>query len=135
LDEEARALLHELDLGKGARPEALVAAEHELGIKFPSDYAEFTLAYDGGEGTLGSGYLQLYSLGTLLEVNREWRSEGTGGKVLFGSDGGGEGYAFDIGQDTMAIIQLPMVAPDPEDEITCGQTLGEFLVWVSEGRG
>jgi hypothetical protein len=71
-----------------------VIAKHEL----PEAYLKFLLQSNGGEGFIGhSSYIILWAIEDLIKMNESYQvDEYAPGLFLFGSDGGGEAYAFDI---------------------------------------
>jgi len=84
--------------------------ETGAGIRLPQDYAVFLQAMDGGEGLIGNAYLILWRAGELLEMNQAYQvAEYAPGLFLFGSDGGGEAFAFDTHSDARPIVSVPFV--------------------------
>jgi hypothetical protein len=49
------------------------------------------------------------------------------GLVLFGSDGGGEAYGFDLRGDARTIVEVPFVGMDWKLANTISQSFGGFL--------
>src|SRR3954453_16270656 len=88
----------------------------EVGFDLPRDYVEFLRRSDGGEGWIGpNAYVILYRLGELAELNKAYHfDEYARGFFAFGSDGGGEAYAFDIRTSAMPIVAFPFVGLDPD---------------------
>ena len=84
--------------------------EREASLQLPEDYAQFLQQADGGEGFVGNSYVILWHVGELLELNRAYQVvEYAPGLFLFGSDGGGEAFAFDTRTAANAIVSLPFV--------------------------
>jgi len=54
------------------------------------------------------------------------------GLLLFGSDGGGEAYGFDMRTPNKHIVQIPFVGMDWADAIAMGSRFEEFLDRVRE---
>lgn len=70
----------------------------------------------GGEGWVGDHYLVLFRAGELVEFNRDYEvAEYAPGLILFGSTGGGEGYAFDARSAGLPIVQVPLIGMSRED--------------------
>src|ERR1044072_7362040 len=70
--------------------------ESESGLRLPDDYARFLQQTNGGEGFLGNAYVILWRVEELIEMNKAYEvTEYAPGLFLFGSDGGGEAFAFD----------------------------------------
>jgi hypothetical protein len=74
------------------------AFEREASVVLPSEYRQFLQVSDGGVGIIGpAGYAMLWRVNDLLRSNREYEvAEYAPGLLLFGSNGGGEGFAFDL---------------------------------------
>jgi hypothetical protein len=84
--------------------------ETESGFKLPEDYVQFLQQTDGGEGFVGDAYLILWRVGELLEMNEGYQvAEYAPGLFLFGSDGGGDAFAFDMRADSTPIVCVPFV--------------------------
>lgn len=79
----------------------------------PDEYARFLQKMNGGEGFVGNAYVILWRVEELLEMNRAYHVvEYAAGLFLFGSDGGGEAFAFDIRFDAKPIVSVPFVGMD-----------------------
>lgn len=114
---------------------AIEDAERLLQIAFPADYIEFMTVSDGAEGLVGASYLQLWPVGDLVRLNRDYLvDEFAPGYVLFGSDGGGElfGFARDPAAAPAPIGQLPAVGLGLENAIPCGATFRDFLTFLAK---
>jgi len=78
-----------------------------LGVTLPSDYLDFLRQYDGGEGFIGDNYIVLWKAEELADFNREYGVEKYApGVLLFGSDGGGEGYGFDTSSAPKTVVRM-----------------------------
>ncbi len=100
---------------------ALQQLEREAGFRLPEDYAWFLKQMDGGEGFVGSAYLILWPVGDLLEMNKAYQvAEYAPGLLLFGSNGGGEAFAFDTRKEDRSIVSVPFVGM----ELTLVRPLG-----------
>jgi hypothetical protein len=101
----------------------------ETGIDLPRDYIDFLRESDGGEGWIGpNAYVMFYRLGELAELNKAYQfDEYSRGFFTFGSDGGGEAYAFDIRTSAMPIVMFPFIGLDPDVVDVMAPTFTEFL--------
>ena len=98
------------------------------GLCLTESYSGFLQTADGGEGFIGSTYIILWRLGELVEMNKAYEaSEYAPGLFLFGSDGGGEAFAFDLRSDTKPVVAIPFVGMDLELIRPLASTFGEFL--------
>lgn len=102
-------ILKDWQLNPGASADAIRDAVSLLG-SLPSDYIQFLHNYDGGEGFIGDNYLILWKVEELSVFNREYEVEQYApGILLFGSDGGGEGYGFDTRDAAMPVVRIPFI--------------------------
>lgn len=93
-----------------ATAEEIAAAERNLGRSLPNDFREFLRVSNGGEGSIGENYVMLWNTEELGEYNGSYQvNEYAPGLLLFGSDGGGEGYAFDTRTSPPPIVTVPFV--------------------------
>jgi SMI1 / KNR4 family (SUKH-1) len=98
-------------------------------VTLPSDYVEFLQKMDGGEGFIGpNAYVILWRVGELLDINKAYEvSDYAPGLFLFGSDGGGEAFAFDMRLSSRPIVEVPFVGMDLNLIRPKGATFYEFL--------
>jgi hypothetical protein len=87
---------------------------------------------DGGEGWLGPNYISLNDLEDVVYRNRLY-AEFSIEFLIFGSDGGGEFFAFDRQAAPMPVVTINMVSFSRQDAIVCGRTFTEFLEFLYRG--
>jgi hypothetical protein len=76
-------------------------------LRLPDDYAGFLQRANGGEGFIGNAYVIFWPVEELLEMNRVYHvAEYAPGLFIFGSDGGGEGFAFDMRNEAKPIVAV-----------------------------
>ncbi|TNY26228.1 SMI1/KNR4 family protein [Fulvimonas soli] len=96
-------------LNPGVSDFDLDEARKSMGLFLPEDFLNFLITHNGGEGYLGEEYLILWKLNELLEFNDDYEVEKYApGLFLFGSNGGGEGFAFDR-DNAMVIVMIPFI--------------------------
>ena len=121
-------LLDEFPGKPGATEESIQKVEATLGWKLPDDYRRFLMYKNGGEGFLGENYLILWSLDELPQFNLEYEvQEYAPGFVFFGSNGGGEGFAFDTRKNPSPVVQVPFIGMSHEDADVISSDVGGFL--------
>lgn len=112
--------------------QAFAEAGRVLGIDWPDDYSAFMRSTDGGEGWVGENYVAFWSASELVEYNRGYGvAEYAPNLVIFGSDGGGEAFAFDRSTQPPSIVMVPFIgldAPVPQ-----GPTFGDFIARLRVG--
>ena len=118
----------EFNRSPGAPPSSIAHCESQLGLKLPVDYADFLKTADGGEGFLGENYLILWSCDELPQLNLSYEvAKFLLGFLIFGSDGGGEAYGFDIRSDPWKIVQIPFIGMNWGDARPMGPSFNAFL--------
>jgi hypothetical protein len=119
----------------GASEQELAEAERELDVELPTDYRAVMLRCDGGEADFGSTWISLWQVRDLAERNEGLKvAEFAPGFIYFGSDGGGEGYAWDLRVHGEPVyVVLPFVSPEADAAITCGNTFDAFLTQLHHG--
>jgi len=104
-------------------------------IKLPDDYVSFLRKWDGGEGFFGLEYVILWRLSELNLMNREYEVDRYApGLFLFGSNGGGEAYAFDARVPMKPIVAVPFVGMCLEEILPIANDFGEFLATLAKSQ-
>ena len=102
-------------------------------IHLPDDYLQFLQYSDGGEGFIGNAYVMLWRLEELLDLNQGYKVEEFAPELfLFGSDGGGEAFAFDMRSSTVAIVSVPFIPLDSAYAYRLGSSFDDFLDFISK---
>jgi len=106
-------ILKNWQLNPAPPPGALDAAAVSLNVALPYDYLQFLERHDGGEGFVDENYLILWKAEELVQFNHDYEADQYApGLILFGSDGGGEAYAFDARTPSMPIVRVPFIGMD-----------------------
>src|ERR1700749_5059115 len=107
----------------------LNSIEIKLGKSLPDDYKELLEFSNGGEGNLGKEYLIIWAVEELIEFNQQYEVDKYApGLLVFGSNGGGEAYAFDYRSGRFSgIVKIPFVGMDPKHVKPLSLTFIEFL--------
>ena len=127
------SLLVDFNGNPGLSPSALSKFAQVAGFEIPEDYGAFLCRFDGGEGFIGGGsYLILWRLAELLQFNKEYEvDEYCPGLLLFGSNGCGDAFGFDLRAFPFPIVRVPFVGM-AEDEIqVVSSSFAEFLRLLS----
>lgn len=113
------------------------AIERHFGCVLPGQYKEFMAARDGGEGFVGDNYLVVWRIGELIEFNKDYQvAEFAPGLVLFGTDGGGEAFAFDTREgEGMQIRVVPQIGMEFRCAKAVARTFGEFIERLARPGG
>lgn len=112
----------------GASGQNVRAAEKGLNSHLPCDYVSFLLNSNGGQGMIGETYLILYRVEELVEMNAGYELQKIApGLLLIGSDGGGEGFAFDTRSTPWAVVSIPFIGMEFEVAEVVGSSFEGFL--------
>ena len=135
MDDKIRPKVAGWSLRAAADPGLVAEVVGRLGIDLPPDYRAFLEEANGGEGFVGDGgFLKPWPIDEIDSSNEGLQvSESAPGLVFFGTDGGGEGYAFDTRERPHRVVQVPLIGmADGDTWIDQGATLAELLDRVGE---
>jgi hypothetical protein len=103
--------------------------QKSMGIRMPDDYLEYITFANGGEGWIGSNsYTILWKFDDLVQKNEAYQAkEYVPDLFLFGSDGGGEAYAFDRRSLPWNVVSVPFVGMNQTSCINFAPSFKEFI--------
>lgn len=128
-------MLERFDLHDPADPASLITAERHLGHVLPEQYRAFIIAHDGGEGFIGEQYLILWRARELAELNDAYEvARYAPGLLLFGSNGGGEAFAFDVRNQLMKVVMVPFIGMSLADAIPVADSFDGLLSAMANGK-
>lgn len=116
---------------EGADPKLL----DQLGL--PSDLRAFLAKNNGGRGTIGARKrpLLLWSAEQIeSEADEQEVTRSTPGLLLFGTDGGAEGYGYLPRLRRGKYGRISLLAAGPHEFEPLGDSLEELLIALAEGR-
>jgi hypothetical protein len=89
----------------------IAQCQAKLSFPLPVDYVHFLQRMNGGEGFIGDhAYVALWRVEELGERNAGYEvAEFAPGLLLFGSNGGGEAFGFDIRTGQFRIVAAPFI--------------------------
>ncbi len=121
--------LGEMTMRPAASDKQIRECEERLGIVLPEGYRQFLKRSNGGEGFVGpNAYAMFWSVEELHSMNQGYEVEKyLVGGLLFGSDGGGEAYGFDLRNPKSSIVQVPFVGMGWSDALVLGGSFDSFL--------
>ena len=100
----------------------------DLRFRLPSDYVKFLQRMNGGQGFVGQNYLMAWRIDELVRTNRNYLVEEAAPELfLFGSDGGGEAFAFDTRSTPPVVVMVPFIGMELSTAIPIGRSFDEFL--------
>lgn len=126
-------LVRDLNLSGPAPESAIREFQSHTDVQVPADYLNFLRKNNGGEGFVGrdarnKAYVILWTVEELIELNRAYQvDQYAPGLFLFGSDGGGEAFAFDMRTPEKVIVKVPFVGMAVEEAVVMGGNFLEFL--------
>lgn len=111
----------------------------ELRRQFPagisSDYFDFLQIGNGGCGDVGSGdYAMFWGSDEIPTYNLEYETNTHApGLILFGSNGGGEAFAFHSSKEALTVGIVPFVGLSLLEYRPMARSFSEFLELLSSG--
>src|ERR1700722_6383205 len=116
-----------------ASAEDLRAAEQDLDKTLPNDYKAFLLKHNGGDGFIGTSYLILWKAEELSKLNDGYEvSKYAPGLLMFGSSGGGDGFAFDTRTSPFRVMRVPFIGMSAADEFLVARSFNGLLKRMHE---
>lgn len=119
----------------------IAAAESALGFQFPVELCTFVERADGAEGFVGNGYVAMWRVSDLKELNELAATQRYApGMVAFGTDGESSLYALDVRQSEATFVRVPAIRLSWSAAEPLGSDFTQFLNALageptSEGRG
>lgn len=114
-----------------ATPEQIETFSSATGLTLPPDYKSFLSVANGGEGMVGTNaYLILWGIEELTPLNKAYQVEKyVPGLLFFGSDGGGEAYAFNT-CNKMRVVRVPFVGMGVSTVQPIAENFTDFLEYL-----
>jgi hypothetical protein len=118
-----------------ASAEAIARAARSLGLQLPHDYECFLRFANGGEGFIGDHYAILWSAEELAQLNRDYEVQRYApGLLIFGTNGGGEAFAFDTRRFPWAVVQVPFIVMELDAAEPLAPSFEAFLTFLQETK-
>lgn len=126
--------LTEGELDPPADPRVVEELPSSLGVALPGDYLDFLMQHDGGEGFVGDNYIVFWKAAELDDFNREYEvKKYAPGILLFGSNGGGEGYGFDTESPALPIVRIPFIGMERRYAVPVAKNFPDFFAQLASG--
>jgi len=104
-------------------------------LRLPHDLRAFLEKHDGGRGKLGSRPVTLWSAEQIArEQEVQEVSLATPGLLLFGTDGGAEGYAYLSRLQRARYGRISLLAAGAHEFESLGDSLEELFTALAQGR-
>jgi len=117
-----------------ASAEQVSDCEEAIGYKLPEDYVGFQMNRGHGEGFIGEGYLVLWDVSDLWLFNQEYEVRiYCPAVLLFGSNGGGEGYGFRAGATLHDVVAVPLIGMGPDSVTNLASSFSGFIEYLDRG--
>jgi hypothetical protein len=134
-ESEMDSILGRCTQNKPASEMSVVALEQTLGFRLPKAYRALMNRSNGYEGFVaGNNFIVIWPVEEIVELN-----DGSGvaefapGLVLFGSDGGGTGFAFDRRKEGLPVVEVPFIGMSLSEAKLRGNSFEEFLMALRDG--
>ena len=116
MNKQLKKFLVDFDLNEPADRASIHAVEEQLNFKFPEEYLNFLLFADGGEGSIGEVYLNLWRVEELIEDNEGYNvDEFAPGLLIIGSDGGDTAFCIDTRSSEKPLVSIPFIGMDLDE--------------------
>jgi hypothetical protein len=136
MNEELENILKDFRGNRTASDADIQKVEQAFSCSLPEEYRMFLNNRNGGEGFLGTQYLILWKAEEIVQFNKAYQvEEYAPGLLLFGSNGGGEAFAFDLREKKMTIVMVPFIGMSLPDAIILSQTFRGFLEKLFKSNG
>src|ERR1041384_6789761 len=104
-------------------------------LALPQDLRDFLAKHDGGRGTVGKRPLILWNAEQIARESEEQEvSLAVPGLLLFGSDGGAEGYGYLSRLQHGRYGRISLLAAGGHEFESLGDSLEELLKAIAQGR-
>lgn len=128
LPPDVERLLARLNRNPPARDDALATFRSRSPFVLPEEYVRFLRSANGGEGFVGPAYLILWRVEELIESNDAYRvAEYAPGLFLFGTNGGGEAFAFDGRDPGKPIVSVPFIPMELDEARRLASGFDDFV--------
>ena len=138
MNSELTALLTNVKLSEPGAEQEIHKAALESGVPFPRDYVDLMMHSDGLSGTIGNSRAVFWPIGELVELNDAYCVDDFApGLVLFGSDGGNEGFAFDLRSpkaEEIFFVTVPLVGMELAEVRHVSDTFLGFVKALETGQ-
>jgi hypothetical protein len=114
-----------------ANDDQIRASEEGLGVRLPDDYRALMRRVNGGSKEFGNSWIELWPIRELVEKDEGYPVPP--GFTYFGSNGAGEGYAWDCRPERRALYVVMDFIDGLASAVPCGNSLEEFLATLHEG--
>ena len=119
--------LSEFACNAGSTNKELEKAQHDLGFALPAEYLAFMRMRNGGEGFIGENYIIIWKAKELAKFNQEYEVyKYAPGLVLFGSNGGGEGFGFDT-RSPDSVLMVPFIGMELAAAREVAKSFDQFI--------
>jgi len=135
MEESLKLVLEAFTMNEVGSAFGLEQVEAHFGCTLPQSYKSFMMKCDGGEGFVGEQYLILWKAGELVQFNAEYEvSKYAPSLLLFGSNGGGEAFAFDTRDKNLPIVMVPFIGMSLEETVIVSESFDGFLLRIADGE-
>lgn len=125
-------LTKRMKLAPGANDAQLKILTESLPMSLPPDFISFLKFSNGAVGMLGDNYLEICQAEDIISLNEDYSVRMYApGLILFGTDGGGEGYGFDYRGVDPIVVDIPFVGMNWNEARKKGSNFMEFLLYLN----
>lgn len=116
----------------GAEVSAIRQVIQTLNLDLPSEFFDLYLYMNGGEGFISDSYCRFYAVEDLIPLNEVFLVKEFAPELfIFGSNGGGEAFAFNIKNIPCSSVEIPFIPMDIKWAKSLGNTISDFFSHLS----
>jgi hypothetical protein len=134
VDTRSIELLRAFQKNPPATIEEIESTESAMHLKLSDGHRKFLLSANGGEGFIGPHcYAMLWGVKDLQRFNQEYEVRHYApGLLLLGSNGGGEGFAFDMRSSSKPVVSVPFIGMALDEIVLVATTFDGFLEYLGD---
>lgn len=128
MEELFSTLTKKMTIYVGANEDQISSLNSSFSKPLPIDFLSFLKFSNGAVGMIGPNYLEICKAEDISKLNEDYVVDTYApGLILFGTDGGGEGYGFDYRGNDPIVVEIPFVGMDWKEARKKGDTFLDFL--------
>jgi hypothetical protein len=111
-----------------ATEEAISELANRIGRPLPMVYLDAMRIANGGVGFIGARHVHLWKVEELIERNKRYEvARYAPSLFLFGSNGGGEAYAFNLTKSDEVVYEVPFIGLDVKEALPIAKSFSAFV--------
>jgi len=127
--------LSDFFVGRPSSASAVDEIERQESLPLPEDYKRLLLVHGPGEGFVGEQYFILWDASEIIQFNKEYESKKYAPDfLLIGSNGGGEGFAYDCRGKDKPVVIMPFIGMSVKTAVKIAENITVFFEKMKSGH-